>query len=53
MQVTDLVDLRFKGMVPPEPDSSTDFKNETFNKYSFRLKYPSMIVYEICKVNQY
>lgn len=36
-----------------EPDPSIDLKNEDLNVYSFRLKYPSMIVYEICKVRKY
>jgi SAM-dependent methyltransferase len=33
-----------------EPDPSIDFKHENAEGYSFRLKYPAMIVYEMCKL---
>lgn len=33
-----------------EPDPSIDLKHLNAKVYSFRLKYPGMIVYEICKI---
>jgi uncharacterized protein len=33
-----------------EPDPSIALKKESPEAYSFRLKYPGMIVYEVCKV---
>ncbi len=33
-----------------EPDPSAALKKENPESYSFRLKYPGMIVYEICKI---
>ena len=34
-----------------EPDPSIELKNEDKNTYTFRIKHPAMIVYEISKLN--